>query len=218
MSNQSPFYAAIAGNIGVGKTTLTQTLAQEFGWFPYYEKVVENPYLIDFYNNMQRWSFHSQIYFLTQRLKDHRCMMQTAQPCVQDRTLYEDAEIFTRILHKQGNMSDRDFQNYQELFQSITALLRKPDLIVYLNASVWTLISRIRKRGRNFEKNISKEYLYELNTAYGDWINRIKDRFTILTINADAYDFEENQQSIHSILESIKTILGNEKCQALGIQ
>lgn len=215
--NSSPFFAAVAGNIGVGKTTLTQHISQAFGFEPYYEKVIKNPYLEDFYKSMQRWAFHLQVYFLSQRFNDHRRMTLSPRPCVQDRTIYEDAEIFAYILHKQGNMTDRDYHNYRELFASMTDFLRKPDLIVYLKASVWTLTTRIRKRGRDFEKNISTEYLYELNNAYNKWIARIEKEFNVLVINADSHDFEQNQQSIDSILQTIRNVIGPEKCQVLGL-
>ncbi|MDZ7723966.1 MAG: deoxynucleoside kinase [candidate division KSB1 bacterium] len=218
LDNQSSsFFAAVAGNIGVGKTTLTRRISQEFGFEPYYEKVIKNPYLQDFYSDMQRWSFHLQVYFLSQRFNDHRRMILSPRPCVQDRTIYEDAEIFAAILHKNGNMTDRDYSNYLELFSSMTDFLRKPDLIIYLKASVWTLTTRIRKRGRDYERNISTEYLYELNDAYNKWIARIENDFNVLVINADSYDFEENRDSMDSILKTIKNEIGTKTCQVLGL-
>ena len=200
----SPFFLAVAGNIGVGKTTLTRYISRELGFKKKYKKVIKNPYLEDFYKDMKRWSFHLQVYFLSQRFNDHRTMTLSPQPCVQDRTIYEDAEIFAYILHKKGNMSDRDYENYQELFASMTDFLRKPDLIIYLKASVWTLTTRIRKRGRDYERNISTEYLYELNDAYNKWIARIRNEFNVLVINADSYDFDVNRNSMDVILQTIK--------------
>ncbi|HQG45928.1 MAG TPA: deoxynucleoside kinase, partial [bacterium] len=175
-----PFYLAIAGNIGVGKTTLTQMISEHFGWRAYFERVINNPYLDDFYANMNRWSFNLQVYFLSRRFMDQRLISSSRESCVQDRTIYEDAEIFAYILHKQGNMSDRDYDNYRDLFYTMTDYLRKPHLILYLRASTWTLITRIRKRGRDFEKSITNEYLYELNAAYERWINEIQKTIPVL--------------------------------------
>ena len=198
-SETKPFFMAIAGNIGVGKTTLTTKISERFHLFPYFERVINNPYLADFYKDMDRWSFNLQVYFLSQRFIDQKTISGSKVPCVQDRSIYEDAEIFAYILHKQGHMSDRDYRNYQDLFAVMTDYLRKPDLILYLKASTWTLITHIRKRGRDFEKNITVDYLHELNGAYERWIERISTETTVLTINADEIDFERHPEQIQDV-------------------
>jgi len=198
-----PFYLAIAGNIGVGKTTLTQMISEKFGWTAYFERVIDNPYLNDFYADMHRWSFNLQVYFLSRRFIDQRIISESSQSCVQDRTIYEDAEIFAYILHKQGFMSDRDYDNYRDLFYAMTDYLRKPHMILYLRASTWTLISRIRKRGREFEKHITNEYLFELNDAYERWIESLKDKIPVLIVEADQIDFEKQAADFASICEGI---------------
>lgn len=198
-----PFFLAIAGNIGVGKTTLTSRIAGQLHLTPFYERVINNPYLDDFYRDMGRWSFNLQVFFLSQRFIDQKTISESSVPCVQDRSIYEDAEIFAYILHKQGYMSDRDYANYCDLFQIMTDYLRKPDLIVYLRASTWTLITRIRKRGRDFEKKITIEYLHELNEAYERWIKSVQQRINILTIDADHIDFERYPEQMQEIYQQI---------------
>ncbi|MBN1542489.1 deoxynucleoside kinase [candidate division KSB1 bacterium] len=199
----TPFFVAIAGNIGVGKTTLTLRIADRFEWQAYYERVIDNPYLEDFYSDMKRWSFHLQVYFLSRRFKDQKTITEAGRNCVQDRTIYEDAEIFARILHDQQYMNDRDFDNYRELFDTMTSYLRKPDLILYLRASTWTLITRIRKRGRDYEKNITSEYLHVLNQAYDRWISQARNDFNVLTIDADNLDFDQDPQVLEEIYRQI---------------
>ncbi len=198
-----PFFMAIAGNIGVGKTTLTKLIGEKFGWQTYYEKVINNPYLDDFYADMSRWSFNLQVFFLSRRFIDQRAISSSSEPCIQDRSIYEDAEIFAYILHKQGYMSDRDYENYRDLFYVMTDYLRKPDLIVYLRASTWTLITRIRKRGRDFEKRITVDYLHELNEAYEHWIKSIQGKWRILVVDADRVDFEKDPAQLESIYQQI---------------
>ncbi len=198
-----PFFLTIAGNIGVGKTTLTRLVSEKFGWKAFYERVINNPYLDDFYSDMHRWSFNLQVYFLSRRFMDQRKISESEIPCVQDRSIYEDAEIFAYILHKQGYMSDRDYENYRDLFYTMTEYLRKPDLIIYLRASTWTLITRIRKRGRDFEQRITKEYLFELNEAYDRWIENAQKDFAIITINADELDFEKNPEELEKVYRQI---------------
>jgi len=210
------YYVGIAGNIGVGKTTFTRLFSERYGWKAYYERVINNPYLDDFYANMRRWSFNLQVYFLSHRFHDQKEISQLKASCIQDRTIYEDAEIFAYILYKQGNMSDRDYENYRELFYIMTDYLRKPDFIVYLRASTWTLISRIRKRGRDFEKSISKEYLYELNLAYDRWIDRIRDDIPIWVVDADLLDLEkrpEKLQEFYDDFEAMLQLVDNKKSQ-----
>ena len=199
-----PFFMAIAGNIGVGKTTLTQRIAEKFQWQAYFERVINNPYLEDFYADMKRWSFHLQVYFLSRRFMDQKAIIEADQDCVQDRTIYEDAEIFARILHEQHYMSDRDYENYSDLFNTMTSYLRKPDLIIYLRASTWTLITRIRKRGRDYEKTITTEYLHVLNNAYEQWMARAQQDFRIITVDADRFDFEKDPAVLQEIYAQIR--------------
>ena len=181
-------FIAIAGNIGVGKSTLVGLLAQRLEWTPFYEAVDENPYLSDFYQDMRSWSFHSQVFFLSKRLRHHRGLLDHPNSVIQDRSIYEDAEIFAKNLYRQGNMSDRDYGTYRELYEVLTLYLPPPDLVVYLRASVETLTSRIHQRGRDYERDISADYLARLNQLYDEWI----DNFTlcpVLTIPADQLDY-----------------------------
>ncbi|MBN2355340.1 deoxynucleoside kinase [candidate division KSB1 bacterium] len=203
--NKQPFYLAVAGNIGVGKTTLTKMISERFAWKAYYERVIDNPYLNDFYTDMHRWSFNLQVYFLSRRFMDQRVISESNESCVQDRTIYEDAEIFAYILHKQGFMSDRDYDNYRELFYAMTDYLRKPHMILYLRASTWTLISRIRKRGREFEKRITTEYLFELNDAYERWIEQLQSTLPVLIVEADQIDFEKRPEDFSYICHRIES-------------
>ncbi|MFQ6058516.1 MAG: deoxynucleoside kinase [Anaerolineae bacterium] len=191
-------FIAIAGNMGVGKSSLTALLAQRLGWQPFYEAVDENPYLADFYKDMQAWSFHSQIFFLSRRLRDHRQILDHPASAIQDRCVYEDAEIFARNLYLQGHMSERDYRTYRELYQALTLFLPPPDLIVYLRASVPTLQHRIALRGRDFERDISVEYLEQLNRLYEEWAQN----FTlcpILTVPADDLDFVHHNAHLEQI-------------------
>lgn len=206
---KSPFFMAIAGNIGVGKTTLTQRIAEHFSLKPFYERVINNPYLDDFYKNMHRWSFNLQIYFLSYRFIDQRDISASKVPCVQDRSIYEDAEIFAYILHKQGYMSDRDYRNYRDLFYVMTDYLRKPDLILYLRASTWTLITRIRKRGREFEKSITIDYLHELNEAYERWIKSIESDIPVVVVDADKVDFEKYPDHLQSVYDEMSLLINS---------
>ncbi|HLF26382.1 MAG TPA: deoxynucleoside kinase [Anaerolineae bacterium] len=181
-------FVAIAGNVGVGKSTLVGLLADKLGWTPFYEAVDENPYLSDFYRDMRMWSFHSQVFFLSERLRHHRRLLDHPSSVLQDRSVYEDAEIFAKNLYRQGNMDERDYRVYRELYEVLTLYLPPPDLVVYLRASVPTLQKRVVLRGRDYERNISAAYLASLNDLYEEWI----DNFTlcpILTINADDLDY-----------------------------
>lgn len=209
-AGKKPFFMAIAGNIGVGKTTLTTKISQRFGLFPYFERVINNPYLEDFYRDMDRWSFNLQVYFLSQRFIDQKKISSSSVPCVQDRSIYEDAEIFAYILHKQGHITDRDYTNYRDLFSVMTSYLRKPDLVLYLKASTWTLVTRIRKRGREFEKNITVDYLHELNGAYERWIERFSQQANVLTINADKIDFEKNPEQLDEVYEHLVPLVNQD--------
>ena len=210
MGHPSHQFIGIAGNIGVGKSTLTSMLAEHFSWEPFYEANAENPYLADFYQDMQRWSFHSQTFFLGKRLEHHRQLLDHPNSVVQDRTVYEDAEIFARNLYQQGHMNDRDYDAYRRLYQAVSSFLPAPDLIIYLEASVDTLISHIGKRGRDFERNISRAYLSQLNQLYSDWIEDWT-ACPILKINMDGRDFQNNSTDFFYITEQIKNALSPSK-------
>lgn len=197
-------FIAIAGNMGVGKTTLTQMLDQRFGWKTYYEPQALNPYIEDFYQDMKRWAYHSQIYFLTQRFKDHVSIQQADAICLQDRTIYEDAEIFATNLYLRELMPERDYQSYWNLYKAMVQSLRRPDLVVYLKASTWTLISRIRKRGRDYEKDIDREYLAQLNIGYEKWIKKISDSWNVLVVDTDDFNIYEDVSWLEGILEEIQ--------------
>jgi deoxyadenosine/deoxycytidine kinase len=202
MIEQQGLFVAIAGNIGAGKSTLTGMLSDAFGWEPFYEANAENPYLSDFYKDMERWSFHSQVFFLGKRLEHHHQLIQHPGSVVQDRTVYEDAEIFARNLYEQGNMSARDYDAYRRLYEAISAFLPPPDLMIYLEASVDTLISHINRRGRDYERNMSSDYLVRLNRLYNEWI----DRWTaceVLRVKIDGIDFQHNDNDFAQIRDAI---------------
>jgi deoxyadenosine/deoxycytidine kinase len=205
MSNRK-YFVAIAGNIGVGKSTLTGLLAEAFGWEPFYEANAENPYLADFYADMQRWSFHSQVFFLGKRLEHHRQLLDHPKSVVQDRTVYEDAEIFARNLYEQGSMSERDYDAYCRLYQAISAFVPPPDLIIYLQASVEMLIARIEQRGREFERGISRDYLAQLNRLYDEWIAKWK-ACPVLRVEADGTNWQTNADDLERLVEAIKAAL-----------
>jgi len=181
-------FVAVAGNIGVGKSTLVTMLAKKLNWEPFFEPVAENPYLADFYTDMRAWAFHSQVFFLSHRLKIHHQISHHPRSLLQDRSVYEDAEVFARNLFLQGHMTPRDYQTYRELYETMVKFLPPPDLVIYLRASVETLLSRIARRGRDYEREISADYLDGLNALYEEWI----DGFTlcpVLTVPADDLDF-----------------------------
>jgi len=196
------WFVAIAGNIGVGKSSLTEMLGERLGWEPFFEAVSDNPYLADFYQDMARWSFHSQVFFLSRRLRHHHQLLQRPNPVVQDRTVYEDAEVFACNLYRQGLMSERDYRSYRELYEVLSALLPPPDLVVYLRASVPTLMARIAQRGRPFERNIAPEYLAQLNELYEDWIGRF-NLCPVLTVPSDRLDFVANSHHLDLIVEKV---------------
>jgi len=197
-------FIAIAGNIGVGKTTLTNILIAEQGWQGFLEKEEANPYLADFYHDMKRWSFHSQLFFLKERIKDHLRIQDSINVCVQDRTIYEDAEIFARNLFERNMMEARDFACYTDIYEAIATALRPPDLIVYLRASIWTLISRIRHRGRDYEQNIDKEYLAQLNIAYDHWAKRMAQRHNVTVVETDALDVYRDTAALQKIIAEVR--------------
>jgi deoxyadenosine/deoxycytidine kinase len=181
-------FIAVAGNVGVGKSTLTQLLSEVLCWEPFFEAVDDNPYLADFYEDMRTWSFHSQIFFLSRRLGHHRQIVERPGSVVQDRTVYEDAEIFARNLYLQGHMVERDWQSYWNLYQTVITILPAPDLVIYLQASVPVLQQRIQKRGRHFERQISDEYLTQLNELYDAWVKGFR-LCPVLTVPTDNLDF-----------------------------
>lgn len=195
-------HIAIAGNIGAGKTTLTEMLAKHYGWKPHFEDVDENPYLNDFYEDMQRWSFNLQIYFLNSRFNQVLDIQKSGETVIQDRTIYEDAEIFAPNLHAMGLMSTRDFQNYSSLFQLMSKLIKAPDLMIYLRASVPTLVNQIQMRGREYENSIRLDYLKQLNERYEAWVNRYKDG-KLLIINVDKIDITHNPEDLSSVIDKI---------------
>ena len=196
-------FVAIAGNVGVGKSTLTELMSVRLGWHPFYEAADDNPYLADFYQDMRRWGFHSQVYFLSRRLRHHRQLLDYPDSVIQDRSVYEDAEIFARNLYLQGNMSDRDYRSYRELFEVLTTFLPPPDLVIYLRASVPTLLERIQQRGREFELDISPEYLEQLNSLYEQWIADFR-LCPVLTVPADELDFVSHGTHLDLILEKVE--------------
>jgi len=197
-------FVAVAGNIGVGKTTLTRLLSQKLRWRAYYEKVIDNPYLAPFYDNMQRWSFHLQIYFLSHRFKSQKEISDWPDSCIQDRSIYEDVEIFARTLHEQGHMTDVDYENYRMLFSTMVEYLRKPDIIIYLRASVDSLVERILNRGRDFETTIDRAYLEQLGFAYERWIDEAEaEGYKILRIDTESKNFEENENDLNLIVRYI---------------
>jgi deoxyadenosine/deoxycytidine kinase len=195
-------FIAIAGNMGVGKSTLTTLLSEKLGWEPFYEAVDDNPYLADFYKDMRKWAFHSQVFFLSRRLRHHHQLLNRPDSVIQDRTVYEDAEIFAENLYRQGHMGERDYRSYRELYEVLTMFLPPPDLVVYLQASVPTLKHRIAIRGRDFEQDIPTEYLERLNELYEEWANS----FTLcpmLTVPSDSLDFVKNNSHLELITAKI---------------
>jgi len=197
-------HIAIAGNIGAGKTTLTDLLAKHYGWEAHYEDVVDNPYLDDFYHQMDRWSFNLQVYFLNSRFRQVLQIRQSGKTIIQDRTIYEDAHIFAPNLHAMGLMSNRDFKNYATLFDLMQDLVAAPDLLIYLRSTVPNLVGQIHKRGREYENSISIEYLSGLNDRYENWIKSY-DKGKLLVIDVDELDFVDNPEDLGSIIYKIDT-------------
>ena len=194
-------HIAIAGNIGSGKTTLTRLLAAHYGWTPKYESVDFNPYLADFYQDMARWSFNLQVYFLNKRFKDVVEISRSSEVIVQDRTIYEDARIFAPNLHDMGLMSSRDFENYSDLFDLMISLVGTPDLLIYLRSTIPNLIAQIQKRGRDYEKTIRIDYLTGLNEKYEKWISGYKGR--LLVIDADKIKFGDRPEDFEKVTDLI---------------
>jgi deoxyadenosine/deoxycytidine kinase len=204
-------FVTVAGNIGVGKSTLVEMLCTKLGWTPFFEPVAENPYLADFYKDMQSWAFHSQIFFLTHRLRAHHQLALYPTSAIQDRSVYEDAEIFAHNLFLQGHIRIRDYQTYRELYQTLVEFLPPPDLVIYLRASVPTLVERIEKRGRDYERTIPEDYLTSLNNLYETWIAD----FTlcpVLTVPADDIDYVAHSGHLDLIsLKAEEMLTGKEE-------
>ncbi|MBT3244547.1 MAG: deoxynucleoside kinase [Bacteroidetes bacterium] len=199
-------HIAVAGNIGSGKTTLTRILGKQFGWDTHFEDVDDNPYLNDFYSDMQRWSFNLQVYFLNSRFSQILDIRKSDKTVIQDRTIYEDAYIFAPNLHSMGLMVTRDFENYYTLFNLMVSLIQPPDLTIYLRASVPTLVNQIQRRGRKYESSIRLDYLKRLNERYESWIETYKDG-KLLIIDADSMDFLGNPEDVSSVIDKINAEL-----------
>jgi deoxyadenosine/deoxycytidine kinase len=211
MSTWQKKFVAVAGNIGVGKSTLVEKLSARLGWEPFYEPVTQNPYLEDFYREMSGWAFHSQIFFLTHRLRLHYELSRRPSSVVQDRSVYEDAEIFARNLHLQGYLSPRDYATYRSLYETVIQLLPPPDLVIYLRASVPTLLQRIARRGRDYEQRIPASYLEGLNRLYEEWIADFR-LCPVLTVPADALDFVAYSGHFELIVQKVEEkLMGKEE-------
>jgi len=200
-------FLAVAGNIGAGKSSLTRLLSERTGWKAFFESVEDNPYLGDFYADMKRWSFNLQVYFLSNRFRSHKAIAEGPESVILDRVIYEDAEIFARNLHEIGRMDDRDYENYVALYGVMTEFLRPPDLLIYLRASVETLLKQIALRGRDFERSISREYLEQLNGHYESWISRYT-RGKLLIIESDGIDFVNRKEDLEAVVKQIHRKLG----------
>jgi deoxyadenosine/deoxycytidine kinase len=203
---KKPKHIAIAGNIGAGKTTLTEMLSKHYRWIPQFEDVDHNPYLYDFYEDMPRWSFNLQIYFLNGRLNQLLDIQRGSETVIQDRTIYEDAYIFAPNLHEMGLMDQRDFNNYCGFFETLKSMVGAPDLLIYLKASVPTLVAQIQKRGREYEENIRLDYLKRLNEYYNKWIDQYREG-PLLIINIDENKFPENEEHLGEIIAKIDSQL-----------
>jgi deoxyadenosine/deoxycytidine kinase len=195
-------HVAIAGNIGAGKTTLTKLLAKHYNWKPHFESVEENPYLDDFYSEMERWSFNLQVFFLNSRFRQILELRESGNKIIQDRTIYEDAHIFAPNLHAMGLMTNRDYQNYSSLFELMENLVTPPDLMIYLRSSIPNLVGQIHKRGRDYENSISIDYLSRLNERYEAWISTYT-KGKLLVIDVDNLDFVDNQEDLGYIIDRI---------------
>jgi deoxyadenosine/deoxycytidine kinase len=196
-------HIAIVGNIGAGKTTLTEMLAKNYGWDPLFEAVDNNPYLEDFYSDMKRWSFNLQIYFLNTRYRQIIDIQKSGRNIIQDRTIYEDAYIFAENLHDMGLMTTRDYENYQSIFDNITEYIKPPDLLIYLKASVPTLVNNIQRRGREYEIGIRIDYLSKLNEKYDKWIKSYK-LGKLLVLDKDNLDFANNTEDLATIVQMVE--------------
>ena len=197
-----PSFIGLAGNIGVGKTTFTKLLSEKLNWTPFFESVSDNPYLSDFYNDMKRWSFNLQVFFLHKRFEMHQKMSASLTSVIQDRTIYEDLEIFAKNLYRLGKLSQRDWDNYYGLFKVMNFYLKRPDLIIYLKAGTDTLLRRIKKRGRDYENSIDPEYIHTLNISYDRWIESISDQ-PVMIIETDYFNIYEDAEAFNNIQKNI---------------
>ena len=195
-------HIAIAGNIGAGKTSLTELLAKHYNWEPHYEDVIDNPYLDDFYNHMERWSFNLQVYFLKSRFEQLLSFKENNKTVIQDRTIYEDAHIFAPNLNTMGLMNQRDFNNYKGIFELMESLIQGPDLLIYLRSSIPNLVNKIHKRGREYESSISIDYLSRLNERYEAWISSY-DSSQLIIIDVDSLDFVDNKEDLSKVINII---------------
>ena len=195
-------HIAIAGNIGAGKTSLTELLAKHYNWEPHYEDVIDNPYLDDFYNHMERWSFNLQVYFLKSRFEQLLSFRENNKTVIQDRTIYEDAHIFAPNLNTMGLMNQRDFNNYKGIFELMESLIQGPDLLIYLRSSIPNLVNKIHKRGREYESSISIDYLSRLNERYEAWISSY-DSSKLIIIDVDSLDFVDNKEDLSKVINII---------------
>ena len=198
-------YIAVIGNIGAGKTTLTKMLAKHYGWEPRFESVDDNPYLDDFYKDMKRWSFDLQVYFMNKRIHDILDISKSDKVIIQDRCAFEDRYIFAQTIYEQGNMSERDFVTYKELFDMMIGLVPQPDLVIYIKSSIGNLVSQIEKRNRGCESAMSIEYLSNLNKKYNDWIDKYRGKTVV--IDGDTCKFENNEDDFEKVIEEINKII-----------
>ena len=201
-TNKQIMHIAIAGNIGAGKTSLTELLAKHYNWEPHYEDVIDNPYLDDFYNHMERWSFNLQVYFLKSRFEQLLSFRENNKTVIQDRTIYEDAHIFAPNLNAMGLMNQRDFNNYKGIFELMESLIQGPDLLIYLRSSIPNLVNKIHKRGREYESSISIDYLSRLNERYEAWISSY-DASKLIIIDVDSLDFVDNKEDLSKVINII---------------
>ncbi len=197
---EGKYFVSVAGNIGSGKSSLTGIISDEFGWKPYFEKVDTNPYLKDFYSDMSRWSFNLQVYFLSHRFSIHRKILKSQTSVIQDRSIYEDVEIFAENLYRMGRMKKRDFDNYRKLFAEMTSFLKPPDLLIYLRAGLPKLMKQIQLRGRDFEKSIERDYIKRLNSSYDDWVRRYSLGRKLI-IETDKLDFVNSRKDLDKIID-----------------
>jgi hypothetical protein len=206
MHRKQKVFVAIAGNIGSGKSSLTSLLAKHYGWEAFFESVDDNPYLADFYANMNRWSFNLQVYFLSKRFRDHKMIVESDKCVIQDRSIYEDAEIFARNLHEIGKMDPRDYRNYVDLYGVMMEFLKPPDLLVYLDATIETLLQQISKRGREYEQGIPRSYLEQLDRHYKGWIGRYK-LGPLLVVPSDEVDFVHERGDFNRVILLVQSKL-----------